>query len=179
MHQTDTFVSAVNTTASDFVFRRDEVLVQKYREEPGHPLSAASAAQHNAHPLSVREVSMLLAGRGIFVAIAASRSEILRTLGNDICFLLLLFNTTRAHTPDPQARGPLSLWTEVWPTQPVLTHPYLFSWLACGRRNGIWSEVQVLFISHRTGKNLLRGSSFVDLRSGPDCHFGPRANHVS
>jgi len=26
---------------------------------------------------------------------------------------LLLFNTTRAHTPDPQARGPLSLWTEV------------------------------------------------------------------
>ena len=31
--------------------------------------------------------------------------------------LLLLFNTTRAHTPDPQARGPRSLWTEVWPTQ--------------------------------------------------------------
>ena len=27
--------------------------------------------------------------------------------------LLLLFNTTRAHSPDPQARGPLSLWTEV------------------------------------------------------------------
>ena len=26
---------------------------------------------------------------------------------------LLLFNTTRAHSPDPQARGPLSLWTEV------------------------------------------------------------------
>ena len=33
---------------------------------------------------------------------------------------LLLFNTTRAHrywarahAPDPQARGPLSLWTEV------------------------------------------------------------------
>ena len=40
-------------------------------------------------------------------------------------FVLLLFNTTRAHSPDPQARGPLSLWTEVWPTQPVLTqHPY-------------------------------------------------------
>ena len=40
-------------------------------------------------------------------------------------FVLLLFNTTRAHTPDPQARGPRSLWTEVWPTQPVLTqHPY-------------------------------------------------------
>jgi hypothetical protein len=38
--------------------------------------------------------------------------------------LLLLFNTTRAHAPDPQARGPLSLWTEVWPTQPVLTLPY-------------------------------------------------------
>ena len=39
--------------------------------------------------------------------------------------LLLLFNTTRAHSPDPQARGPLSLWTEVWPTQLVLTqHPY-------------------------------------------------------
>jgi len=30
--------------------------------------------------------------------------------------VLLLFNTTRAHSPDPQARGPLSLWTEVWPT---------------------------------------------------------------
>lgn len=28
MHQTDTAVSAVNTTASDFVFRRDEVPVQ-------------------------------------------------------------------------------------------------------------------------------------------------------
>ena len=27
--------------------------------------------------------------------------------------LLLLFNTTRAHSLDPQARGPLSLWTEV------------------------------------------------------------------
>ena len=26
--------------------------------------------------------------------------------------LMLLFNTTRAHTPDPQARGPLSLWTK-------------------------------------------------------------------
>jgi hypothetical protein len=46
--------------------------------------------------------------------------------------VLLLFNTTRmccccstqrAHAPDPQARGPLSLWTEVWPTQPVLTQP--------------------------------------------------------
>ena len=33
--------------------------------------------------------------------------------------LLLLFNTTRAHTPDPQAQEPL--WTEVWPTQPVRT----------------------------------------------------------
>ena len=33
--------------------------------------------------------------------------------------LLLLFNTTRAHTPDPQAQEPLSQWTEVWPTQPV------------------------------------------------------------
>ena len=37
--------------------------------------------------------------------------------------LLLLFNTTRAHTPDPQAQEPLSQWTEVWPTQPVLTQP--------------------------------------------------------
>ena len=27
--------------------------------------------------------------------------------------MLLLFNTTRAHTPDPQAQEPLSLWTEV------------------------------------------------------------------
>ena len=27
-----------------------------------------------------------------------------------------LFNTTRAHTPDPQAQEPLSQWTEVWPT---------------------------------------------------------------
>ena len=36
---------------------------------------------------------------------------------------LLLLNTTRAraHTPDPQAQGPRSLWTEVWPTQPMLT----------------------------------------------------------
>jgi len=34
-------------------------------------------------------------------------------------WLLLLFNTTRT-SPDPQAREPLSLWTEVWPTQPVL-----------------------------------------------------------
>jgi len=30
-------------------------------------------------------------------------------------------STQRAHAPDPQAREPLSLWTEVWPTQPVLT----------------------------------------------------------
>ena len=29
-------------------------------------------------------------------------------------------STQRAHTPDPQAQEPLSLWTEVWPTQPVL-----------------------------------------------------------
>ena len=33
--------------------------------------------------------------------------------------ILLLFNTTRAHTADPQAQEPLSLWTEVWPTRPV------------------------------------------------------------
>ena len=30
-------------------------------------------------------------------------------------------STRRAHTPDPQAQEPLSLWTEVWPTQPMLT----------------------------------------------------------
>ena len=36
---------------------------------------------------------------------AASSSRVL---------LLLLFNTTRT-TPDPQAREPLSLWTEAWP----------------------------------------------------------------
>ena len=41
--------------------------------------------------------------------------------------MLLLFNTTRAHTPDPQAREPLSLWTEVWPTQPVLVLLLLFN----------------------------------------------------
>ena len=35
--------------------------------------------------------------------------------------LLLLLPTQRAHAPDPQAREPLSLWTEVWPTQPVPT----------------------------------------------------------
>ena len=35
--------------------------------------------------------------------------------------LLLLSNTTRAHTPDPQAQESLSQWTEVWPTQPVYT----------------------------------------------------------
>ena len=28
----------------------------------------------------------------------------------------------RAHSPDPQARGPLSLWTEVWPTHNLLLH---------------------------------------------------------
>jgi len=33
-------------------------------------------------------------------------------------------STQRALSPDPQAREPLSLWTEVWPTQPVLTQPY-------------------------------------------------------
>ena len=49
--------------------------------------------------------------------------------------LLLLFNTTptaaafqhnaraREHAPDPQARESQSPWTEVWPTQPVLTQP--------------------------------------------------------
>ena len=42
--------------------------------------------------------------------------------------LLLLFNTTRK-PPDPQARGPLSLWTEVWPTQPAITQ-------AVNRRHG-------------------------------------------
>ena len=30
-------------------------------------------------------------------------------------------STQRVRPPDPQARGPLSLWTEVWPTHPVLT----------------------------------------------------------
>ena len=35
--------------------------------------------------------------------------------------VLLLFNTTRAHTADPQAQESLSQWTEVWPTQPVKT----------------------------------------------------------
>ena len=35
-----------------------------------------------------------------------------------VLLLLLLFNTTRARAqpPDPQAREPLSLWTEAWPT---------------------------------------------------------------
>jgi len=28
----------------------------------------------------------------------------------------------RAHTPDPQATRPRSLWTEVWPTQPAQPH---------------------------------------------------------
>ena len=49
--------------------------------------------------------------------------------------LLLLFNTTptaaafqhnaraREHAPDPQARESQSPWTEVWPSQPVLTQP--------------------------------------------------------
>ena len=30
-------------------------------------------------------------------------------------------STQRANSPDPQAQEPLSLWTEVWPTQPVRT----------------------------------------------------------
>ena len=40
--------------------------------------------------------------------------------------MLLLFNTTRtrararAQPPDPQAPGPLSLWTEAWPTHPAI-----------------------------------------------------------
>ena len=43
------------------------------------------------------------------------------SMGALVVRLLLLFNTTRAHTPDPQAQEPLSQWTEVWPTQPVRT----------------------------------------------------------
>ena len=37
-------------------------------------------------------------------------------------FMLLLFNTTRARawSPDPQARGSLSLWTGAWPFMLVL-----------------------------------------------------------
>jgi len=35
--------------------------------------------------------------------------------------VLLLWNTQRARSPDPQARGPQSQWTEVWPTQPAIT----------------------------------------------------------
>ena len=34
---------------------------------------------------------------------------------------VLLFSTTRRARATDQARGPLSLWTKVWPTQPVLT----------------------------------------------------------
>jgi len=30
-------------------------------------------------------------------------------------------HTQRARSPDPQARGPLSQWTEAWPTQPAIT----------------------------------------------------------
>jgi len=44
----------------------------------------------------------------------------LRQLGDETFVPLLLLNTTR-FAPGPQAREPLSLWTEVWPTQPVLT----------------------------------------------------------
>jgi hypothetical protein len=29
--------------------------------------------------------------------------------------------TQRAWSPDPQARGSLSLWTGAWPTQPAIT----------------------------------------------------------
>jgi len=28
----------------------------------------------------------------------------------------------RARSPDPQARGPQSQWTEAWPTQPAITY---------------------------------------------------------
>ena len=31
-------------------------------------------------------------------------------------------STQRAWSPDPQARGTLSLWTGAWPTQPAITH---------------------------------------------------------
>ena len=30
-------------------------------------------------------------------------------------------HTQRARSADPQARGPLSQWTEAWPTQPAIT----------------------------------------------------------
>jgi len=41
-----------------------------------------------------------------------------------LCCCCCCCSTQRAHAPDPQARGPLSQWTEVWPTPPMLTQPY-------------------------------------------------------
>ena len=63
---------------------------------PRAHVSAAAAFQHNAHTLRTPK----------------HRSH-----------YLLLFNTTRDHIPDPQAQlhRSISPWTEVWPTQPVLT----------------------------------------------------------
>jgi hypothetical protein len=45
---------------------------------------------------------------------------------------IVLTFTKRAHSPDPQAQEPLSPkispWTEVWPTQPVVTLPVSSGW---------------------------------------------------
>ena len=68
----------------------------------------------------------------------STRGSVLLLLFNTtrMVLLLLLFNTTRttsgapccccstqrAQPPDPQAREPLSLWTEAWPTHNLLLH---------------------------------------------------------
>ena len=68
-------------------------------------------------------------------------------------------NHKRAHTPDPkssqvkypQARGALSQWTEVWPTQPAYTQAAA---RAGGRRAGLVSscvEMQTLPVKRHRG----------------------------
>ena len=50
-------------------------------------------------------------------------------VGDGVAASCCCCSTQRAQPPDPQARGPLSLWTEVWPTQPAITQ-------AVNRRHG-------------------------------------------
>ncbi len=54
-------------------------------------------------------------------------------------------STQRAHAPDPQAREPLSLWTEVWPTQPVLTRTELVLTPAVNRQCLPIAAPQIVF----------------------------------
>ena len=94
----------------------------------------AAAVQHNAHTLRTPKHEGLYryAPAAAFQHNARTHSGppstgATITMDGGVAPLLLLNTTPRAArarartSPDPQAREPLSLWTEVWPTQPVLT----------------------------------------------------------